>query len=1313
MKDKGEVVQSLSYEEFLSSEAKDFTDSSPENSKKKRKRRSNPKRTEKRLKSDDSPDLSLSPNNEKKDKNSSKKEEFSISRCSKSNLKSQKIYDIFTKSGDKLAKTTKSNKNYEKITKKLKNHDCVVDLTSPKTSNSVSKTKSKNPNSAIVKQKGPAEESQSPPMKRKRKENGPKGESFFSQKKEQKSAGNFEARTTFFDLQKKSNTSKQSKMFLNKDTAKSKTSKKTKISNSSAKTKKQLRIDGSRKITNSATADKKSSKLSEKERKSSSDGIVFVGEVKSSKPVFDSPMKTIFPPTRNVVCDLPALENETILWTEKYEPICAVEIAGNSSHAEKMSNWLKEWKKRWEKEKEELERQEKGGKDEKEDSDSDFDLDEDDKVKLKKEEDSFARCGVVIGPFGCGKTASIYACAKELSFKVFEMNASSQRSSKQVLSQLHEATQSHQVSKSKQSFNFFAVKNDVKKPPQNSLILFEDVDVLFDEDKYFWSAVQNLISATKRPIILTTSDGGILRNLDQNYEKFLFGPIAVTKQLSRLQEIARNEHFSISDDQITDVKIANQILKCDLRKTIHNIHFWFSNIATKTTQNSPKIIEEKKTRKTRRSRGKLKYDADSEKSIAVKTLTNISNFSSKICGIHDILFKSDAAASTDLNSDIGKLCQLLHNCEPSQLSVAEDVVSIMLSSKLPPIILLNWFSLLPSCGEMKPQFSVGKTPLEIHVPPTFVARDVEMEFSSYDFTVEESFTPHVQEPMDFLIDEDSVDRCYPVHANYNQYFPVQTGNNQMYPYQVSYNQFNPVQTGRNISPYVYQPYPAHTTYYQPHAAQTYYPHQNYPNQLTPVQTGHNQSHIPQNYYPPQNCPNPVQTGHSQSHVPQSYYPPQNYHHPYPVQTGFNQSYPVQAGPHPSSPTVQSYPAQSITPNYNVYNHAQPARFYPATAVPGQYHPVQTSSNQNFQPFQTRLQPKTHSKQLNESQAPLNAASAISPDPTGSNHMRPVKTSSDQQNQASHVVTNSDSMPKYKKVAKNRAKCEIKTLQAISDMADICCFSDIFKTSISRTQKSHDVGNKLLDDTRCKIKDGLGDFLPKITEISHQAVETSSDLQAAVQVRAMSRCCVDFKNALVALKKNFEDFKTSAELVEVEKNTSDSKLPENKGLKEMAGFESSEKPKKKSEFLNILKSTEKDSKNISTGEINYASRESKDAEPSNMNNQNSSTNNDSTIKLFVPDSLELRLPYEGKTRKNNQFMRHSLQSQFSGGMSVTPSVFVIDFLPAIRSICRSEDVRKNSKKKRRFLHYLNSIKVFPKPTELNKLVNDYKEVILEK
>lgn len=98
--------------------------------------------------------------------------------------------------------------------------------------------------------------------------------------------------------------------------------------------------------------------------------------------------------------------------------------------------------------------------------DSDWDCGEE---TFQDGDDMLGNTLLIIGPTGVGKTAAVYACAQELGFKVqtltdsyvenvtlmlqlvlwlrqvFEVNASSQRSGRLILSQLKEATQSHQV----------------------------------------------------------------------------------------------------------------------------------------------------------------------------------------------------------------------------------------------------------------------------------------------------------------------------------------------------------------------------------------------------------------------------------------------------------------------------------------------------------------------------------------------------------------------------------------------------------------------------------------------------------------------------------------------------------------------------------------------------------------------------------------------------------------------------------------------------------------------------------------------------
>jgi hypothetical protein len=174
---------------------------------------------------------------------------------------------------------------------------------------------------------------------------------------------------------------------------------------------------------------------------------------------------------------------------------------------------------------------------------------------------------VLSGPMGCGKTAMVYAVAKELDFEVFEINSSSRRSGKEIMERVGDMTRNHLVHQGPQATHrdadaeriasafdadlqsgrqgtmasFFKPKTanpktspngkkkkeetspngkkkkeetaappkKTKAPPKaqkQSLILLEEVDVLFKEDREFWATVMGLIATSKRPIIMTCND---------------------------------------------------------------------------------------------------------------------------------------------------------------------------------------------------------------------------------------------------------------------------------------------------------------------------------------------------------------------------------------------------------------------------------------------------------------------------------------------------------------------------------------------------------------------------------------------------------------------------------------------------------------------------------------------------------------------------------------------------------------------------------------------------------------------------------------
>ncbi|KAL4240609.1 ATPase AAA domain-containing protein 5 [Mactra antiquata] len=341
----------------------------------------------------------------------------------------------------------------------------------------------------------------------------------------------------------------------------------------------------------------------------------------------------------------------SMLWTEKYCPIKSSDILGNAGMMKKLKVWLTEWKQILDREarkarkllmKKNRGKQLQSKKDDDDDlwdDDSDFDMNSDD----SDDDDSLCNTVLLTGPHGCGKTSSVYALALELGFKVHEVNTSSCRSGKQILSQLQEATQSHQVSslgsltprknvdqtkgegsKMPQSFtNLFkkaAVssqdkadvkdggkkrkrnksekedkktkkrKNDIKhntiksliedsnsqmaanciKISSTTLILFDEVDVVLDEDKGFLSAIQTFMSKTKIPIILTTADPGFTHTFDGRYEVMNMKRPSVVSVSSHLQVISLVENVRLEHETLLEMV---QLYGGDVRKCLTALQF--------------------------------------------------------------------------------------------------------------------------------------------------------------------------------------------------------------------------------------------------------------------------------------------------------------------------------------------------------------------------------------------------------------------------------------------------------------------------------------------------------------------------------------------------------------------------------------------------------------------------------------------------------------------------------------------------------------------------------------------------------------------
>ncbi|XP_005101852.1 uncharacterized protein LOC101848052 [Aplysia californica] len=383
------------------------------------------------------------------------------------------------------------------------------------------------------------------------------------------------------------------------------------------------------------------------------------------------------------------------LWSDLHFPNNSKHLIGNAKAIQHMKEWLVEWKLLMEKEASREKKGKKKGrsltKEKSESKESDW-SDDSDFIDSDEEEEDLSLCNTIVitGPHGVGKTSSVYALAQEMGFKVFEVNASSLRSGKQLLSQLEEATQSHRVSRSKMATlqtptsisqlgkqevenseaksskkgkktpqssskpagvnsafaNFFrpvqkdkaqdtpkttrgrdakgksdrvssrqaegtavetesAKKNtknsrqkakrlkrnededvEVVEMPEaesatassgslnltsSSLILFDEVDIIFEDDRGFLATVQHFMTSTKIPIVLTARDVSFHHQLSARHEHLVFKRPPQRTIASLLCTVCLSHGVRVSHRSMLNLA---SLTKGDIRRALLQLHFW-------------------------------------------------------------------------------------------------------------------------------------------------------------------------------------------------------------------------------------------------------------------------------------------------------------------------------------------------------------------------------------------------------------------------------------------------------------------------------------------------------------------------------------------------------------------------------------------------------------------------------------------------------------------------------------------------------------------------------------------------------------------
>ncbi|KAH9311969.1 hypothetical protein KI387_027004, partial [Taxus chinensis] len=309
-----------------------------------------------------------------------------------------------------------------------------------------------------------------------------------------------------------------------------------------------------------------------------------------------------------------------MLWTDKYQPEISNEVCGNSQPVMFLNDWLHCWHGRVFGSDKDLTKENDNSI-----RDEDWGCFQDEEETLSKDaEDGLKNILLLTGPVGCGKSAALYACAKEQGFDVIEVNASECRNGALVKQKFGEAMESHglnqravedivgvddhkivlenslsgkearekgnaqskankekhvAVSSGKKCQIFPEKENHIygmeerrwSQSRSKALILFEDVDTVFDEDRGFMGALLQISETAKRPIVLTSNrrDPCLPRLLDR---------LTIQLELPSLEELVCHVFMiCVAEDIAISPSLVEYVLRCchrDLRKSMMVLQFW-------------------------------------------------------------------------------------------------------------------------------------------------------------------------------------------------------------------------------------------------------------------------------------------------------------------------------------------------------------------------------------------------------------------------------------------------------------------------------------------------------------------------------------------------------------------------------------------------------------------------------------------------------------------------------------------------------------------------------------------------------------------
>ncbi|KAG5359041.1 Telomere length regulation protein [Yarrowia sp. C11] len=226
----------------------------------------------------------------------------------------------------------------------------------------------------------------------------------------------------------------------------------------------------------------------------SREGILHLARELCGELVSDSAIQSLLSRVTNLSA-FDTADRETQLWVDKYRPKSRSDLVGSSSHQHvaSIASWLKTRLSR----RTCLVKSSHQGT-----PSSDFIVDDDAVMAYENGSETDPLLLVLSGPTSSGKKASLLAACQQLDLFVFKLNATTGRTQKELMSALQGLGGSQLVNKKHKS----------------CIILIEDVDVLYDDEKGFWSVLEKVLEKSKVAVVVTTSEVTIEREFPPSFE---------------------------------------------------------------------------------------------------------------------------------------------------------------------------------------------------------------------------------------------------------------------------------------------------------------------------------------------------------------------------------------------------------------------------------------------------------------------------------------------------------------------------------------------------------------------------------------------------------------------------------------------------------------------------------------------------------------------------------------------------------------------------------------------------------------------------